>query len=491
MYNLFGNVTDLLIHHAERRPDHPALIDGKRVIDYRTLNSLVWRTATHLRSQGIKPGDIVGLAMGDTPDHMVGLLSILRCGGVLLPMDCRWTDAEKKNVASFFGATATLSDMGPIPGLRTLVVDGVWDAAVAGTKPDAKFPMDPDAPIWLSLSSGTTGIPKGPMLTHRQVALRFFCQSVTLGFCQNDTHLLATPLYFGGGRGFTMGHLFLGASVHFSPPPYQPIELVERAAKVRPHSLFLVPTLLRRLLDLPTPDGPLFPSLKVLISSGSILHGEERERVKRQLSPNFINLYSSTEGGSVTTLPPDAGPEKAGSVGRASFMNRFEVVDEHDTPVKTGEVGRIRQTAPWVPAGFYNNPEETKKYFKDGWYYPGDLGKVDGEGYLYIVGRAKDMIIRGGVNIYPAEIEDVLNRHAAVHDAAVVPWASREMGEEVAAFVVLHGKATEAELREHCRQHLAPYKVPRGVFFIDQLPKSNLGKVLKTALVERLPKMGA
>lgn len=488
MQALFSNITEKLSYHAWRRPDHPALIDRDRVIDYRSLDSLVRKTATQLRKRGVKERDIVGLAMTDTPEHLIALLGLIRMGAVLLPMDCRWTDAEKRNVTQFFGAAGAFSDLGPIEGVRSFVVDDEWLEDRRKIAPDEHFPNDAEAPIWLSLSSGTTGIPKGPMLSHRQVTLRFLCQAVTLGFCERDTHILATPLYFGGGRGFSMGHLMLGGTVDFFPPPYQPMQLVEAVRQRQPQSLFLVPTLLRRLLELPFDDGPLFPNLRVLISSGSMLHAAERDKVRAQLSPNFVNLYSSTEGGAVSTLPASAGPDKSGSVGRAAFMNEFEIADENDRPLPTGQIGRIRQRAPWVPDGFYNNPEETKKYFKDGWYYPGDLGRVDDEGYLYIVGRTKDMIIRGGINIYPAEIEAVLNNHDSVHDAAVLPWPSREMGEEVAAFVVTGAHTMdEQSLREHCRASLAPYKVPKRIFFVEQFPKSPLGKILKAELAKQLP----
>jgi len=486
MQALFSNVTDKLGYHAWRRPDHPALIDRDRVIPYRELDRLVRQTATMLRKQGVKERDIVGLAMTDTAEHLIALLGLLRMGAVLLPMDCRWTDVEKRNVTEFFGAVGAFADPVAIEGVRSFVVDEAWFYDRQRTTPDEDFPTDPDAPIWLSLSSGTTGIPKGPMLTHRQVILRFLCQAVTLGFCERDTHLLATPLYFGGGRGFSMGHLMLGGTVDFHPPPYQPIQLIEAVRQRQPQSLFLVPTLLRRLIELPPEDDVLFPNLRVLISSGSILHADERDKVQARLSRNFVNLYSSTEGGAVSTLPSSAGPDKSGSVGRAAFMNEFEIADENDQPLPAGQIGRIRQRAPWVPDGFYKNPEETKKYFKDGWYYPGDLGRVDDEGYLYIVGRTKDMIIRGGINIYPAEIEAVLNQHDAVHDAAVVPWPSRQMGEEVAAFVVGHG-VSEDDLREHCRATLAPYKVPKRIFFVEQFPKSPLGKILKADLAKQLP----
>ena len=486
----FLHIADAISHNAVRRPDHPALIerDGT-VTTYAAMDRLMRQTANHLSAQGIKAGDIVGLSMPDTAGHLAAMFGLFRMGGVLLPMDVRWTPDEKQRIATFFGAVAAISDA-PLEGIRTLCVDDAWHTAVAGQGTDGPFPNNIDDPLWLSLSSGTTGIPKGPLVTHRQMVLRFFSQAVDLGFNEHDRNILATPLYFGGGRGFTISNLYFGATVVMHPPPYKTEELADAVNRLGVTSLFLVPTLFRRMLAIDRGPGLLFPNLRILISSGSILHGDEREAIKRDLCPHFVNLFSSTEGGGVAVLAPGDPAEKASSVGRAAYRNEFQVVDESDRPVAAESVGRIRQRAPWLPDGFYRNEEETKKSFIDGWYYTGDLGKVDSQGYLYVVGRVKDMIIRGGINIYPAEIEDLLCKHTAVHDAAVVAWPSRELGEEVAAFVVAKTEIGDADLIAYCRGALAPYKVPKAVFFIDDLPKSAQGKVLKNYLVERLPAQG-
>jgi acyl-CoA synthetase (AMP-forming)/AMP-acid ligase II len=484
----FLNIAEAVAQNALRKPDHPALEQGDRVLGYAQLDRRVRQIAHRLRAAGLKKGDIIGLSLPDTIDHIAIMVGVFRMGAIVLPMDVRWTDAEKSRVAAFFGAKRIIAKDAPVSGFDTLVTDAVWEVAVEAADPSGFFPDDRDAPILLSLSSGTTGIPKGPLVTHRHMAMRFMGQCVSLGFNENDRNLLATPLYFGGGRGFTLCMLYLGGTTVFYPPPYQPKELIEEVNRENATVLFLVPTLLRRLLTLSEPGQVLMPKLRILISSGSILHAEERERIMDEISPNFVNLYSSTEGGSVSVLQSSIGTEKAGSVGRASYRTQFEVVDEEDRVVPAGEVGRIRHRSPWLPDGYYNNPEETEIYFKHGCYYTGDLGKVDEDSFLYVVGRTKDMIIRGGVNIYPAEIEETLLTHSGVHDTAVVAWESPELGEEVAAFVLREGDVEEAELIEHCRASLARYKVPKAVFFVEELPKNALGKVLKTELQKKLPR---
>jgi acyl-CoA synthetase (AMP-forming)/AMP-acid ligase II len=251
----------------------------------------------------------------------------------------------------------------------------------------------------------------------------------------------------------------------------------------------LVPTLLRRLLEMPKASTPLFPDVRLLINTGSSLYSGERRKIMCELSRNFFNFYSSTEGGGISVLRPEHSEEASMSVGQAVFGTEVQVVDDQHGAVPAGAVGSIRYRGGAVADSFYRSPEESSAAFRGGWYYPGDLGKFDVNGFLYLTGRSKDMIIRGGVNIHPAEIEQTLIGHQAVTDAAVVGWPSRERGEDVAAFVVRRIDVTTQELLDHCRQSLAPYKVPRDIFFVDELPKSGMGKVLKPKLVERLARL--
>ena len=483
------NLVDAILANAARRPDWPALEQARgpydtEVMTYAGLRDAVDDRARRLRAAGVGPGDLVGIAMHDTIDYVVAMLGLFRCGAVMLPVDVRWTPAEQGHVLAFFGAAALLVDE-PVEGLavRQLVAASLPEP-VAGP---VGWPHDPDAPLLLSLSSGTTGIPKGPRLSSRQFQARLMAEWIGLGFLSSDRFLCATPLYFGGGRGFTLSHLVGGATVVLHPPPYDAADLPNVVARERITSLFLVPTILRRLAIGEEAGRADLSRLRLLISSGSALHPEERARVMATLTPGFYNLYASTEGGSISVLTPDAPHEAAGSVGRSAVMSVFEIVDDAGATVPTGTVGHIRQRAPWVPNGFWNNPQETAKSFRDGAYYPGDMGFVDTGGFLHITGRSKDMIIRGGVNIYPNEIERVLLVHPAVSEAAVVAWPSAEFGEEVAAFVALRRHADPEALRLHCRESLASYKVPRAVFVVDDMPKNSAGKVQKAILAQGLP----
>lgn len=482
------NIATALEENARRRGTHPAIIDGKRSIDYRELDSLVRRIAGHLSDNGVGDGSIVGVCLSDSANHLMINYAIARLGAVILPLDWRWTEAEKRRVAEFFEVSLMIVMPGDgLEGLTCLSLDDAWHRAVTNRAPDTPCASGGDRPVVLSLSSGTTGRPKGPMLTHAQFTARFVMQWVTLGFNQHDRYLSATPMYFGGGRSFTTGCLFSGSTVIMFPPPYEPQDLIDAVTEYEATTLLLVPTLLRRLLELPEGDRPLLAGLNRLLSTGAILHPDERDAVMTRLNPQFINYYGSTEGGGTSVLLPKHQGNAASSVGEPIYKTEIQIVDEDDTELPVGEAGHIRYRSPAVSDSFYNDPEASAEAFRDGWFYPGDLGKMDAEGLLYLVGRAKDVIIRGGVNIYPAEIEQVLLAHPSVADAVAVPWPHADRGEDVAVFVTAKEAIEADRLLVHCRKNLATYKIPSGIFFVDEMPKTPLGKIIKADLVKRLP----
>jgi acyl-CoA synthetase (AMP-forming)/AMP-acid ligase II len=478
------NLAEMISHQARRRPRHPAIVEGDAVITYGELEPLVRGAASWLADHGVRPGGVVGLALPDAADHLILHYAVARVGGIILPIDWRWTVAEKRRVAEFFDAVLVLTDSETeFPG--NVGIDAAWrdQLAVKGTAPMLRDADD--APVVLSLSSGTTGRPKGPALSHRQFLARWITQFVTLTFSEHDRYLNAIPLYFGGGRSFSMSALYAGAQVVLFPPPYEPEALIAAASRHGATTTLLVPTLLRRLLGAAAPGELAFPTLRLLLSTGAILHPEERADVMAKLCPGYINYYGSTEGGGVSVLMPQHPTEKASSVGATVFGVDMEIVDDRDAAVPAGEIGHIRYRGPGIADGFYSDPEASAQSFRDGWFYPKDLGRLDEDGFLYLAGRADDVIIRGGVNIYPTEIEETLLSHPHVRDAAVVGIPSVDLGEEIAAFVVAPEGTDAQELIAYCRSRLAPYKVPSSIDVIGELPKTALGKVIKGDLVAR------
>ena len=467
--------------HARTRPDKLALADGARHFDFATLNRMIDGAAHHLAARGVRRGEIVGVALADTAEHLVALLALARLGGVVLPMDCRWQQAESANLAAQFGATHVLLEADD-PGAGT----PGWHALPPGWSAESATPYeDPavtaESPFVLSLSSGTTGLPKGPLASHRRFENRFMVYWLNLGLNAHDTYVNATPLYFGGGRGFSLAMLHCGGTVALVSPRAGMRELVEHVAGVRGTALFLVPTQIRRALQEALP-APAFPSLRVLISSGSALHPDERMAIRARLTPNLFEMYSSTEGGGISVLSPADGALHGDSVGRPAFRVQVEIVDENHAPLPLGEVGRLRYRSPASATEYYR--AEGGDAFRDSWFYPGDLARMGPDGFLFLAGRAKDMIIRGGINIYPQDIERVLLDLPGVRDACVAGMPATEMGEEVAAFIV--GDITEQAVREACRARLAPYKVPKLIRFVAEIPRNGAGKALKPQLVAGL-----
>lgn len=480
------NIAQGLRLNAQSRPSQTAIIHGDREISYQALDDTVRRTAAWLAKQGVRRGDVVGVALADTAEHLILIYALATLGAIMLPVDYRWTVGEQERVAEYFRAKIVLLESGAqwndvTPAIRC---DEAWREGVRLSEPADDIEQGDQLPFLLSLSSGTTGMAKGPLVTHQQFLRRFWAHWINLGLNAQSRYVSATPLYFGGGRTFALSQIFSGGTVCLFPPPYRPEDLVREVRLRSATALFLVPTLLRRLLALEAPDGRLMPSLTLLLSSGSPLHAEERLAIRRKITPNFFEMYATTEGGGVSLLTPEDQLVHGDSVGRTMFAVEVQVVDEDNRELAPGETGILRYRSPGCATEFFGDPVATAEMFKDGWFYPGDLGARNEKGYLFLKGRRKDMIIRGGVNIYPTEIEETLLGHDGVVEAAVVGLPSVEMGEEVGAFVVRSTDLSAEELTELCRRRLAPYKVPRRIYFIDDMPKNSAGKIIKPALIK-------
>lgn len=480
------NVADYVAQNAARRPEWPALKQGDRTLTYRDLHAAVRAMGAELQARRIDRGDIVGIAMRDGIDYAVAMLAVFRIGAVLLPMDSRWTGPERDNVARHFEAKAVLVDDGPdrvggAPAIR-------FDPAMLTRDPATlRLPEDfsADEPLVLSLSSGTTGLPKGPMISHRHFMLRHYVEWLALGYLQTDVNLCATPLYFGGGRYFTLSYLMAGGTVVINAPPYRADELAEVIRRHGVTTTFLVPTLLRRIADEGAEVRRAFQGLRFIVSSGSSLHPQEAAELAEKVNACIVNHYASTEGGSITMHHPLIEGPANGSVGRPLLGTQVEIAGADDAALPAGETGLIRHRAPWHPKGFHNDPEETAKYFRGGWYYTGDVGHFDADGYLRITGRSKDMIIRGGINIYPEEIEAALMAEPAIADAAVVGRPSPALGEEVVAFVVAAPGLDAEAVRRRLQERLAAYKIPAELIVVDEMPRNQSGKIVKARLRER------
>ena len=482
------NIAAILDIHAETRGNHPAILSEDTAWSYADLANRVKAQASALNQNGIGCGDLVGLCMRDCAEHLAAMFALARIGAIMLPMDNRWSKEEKQRFINHFQPKILIiEDPSKIENVRTLKSETYLSQAEEANSKLAPKPINADdMPLLISLSSGTTGRPKGPAITHQQMINRFINQTVSLSFDWYDRFMVATPLYFGGGRTFALSYLYLGGTIVLFPPPYKPEELVDAMKRFQPSSLFLVPTLLRRMLSLRDRELKPFSKLRVLISSGAPIFAEECAKICARLTPNFFEYYASTEGGGITVLAPNERPGHQTSVGRPAFRVEIQVVNSDHQPVAAGEVGKIRYRGPGVANGFFRDEDPNSESFREGWFYPGDLGELDDEGFLSLRGRSKDMIIRGGANIYPVEVEQTISQIKGVSDVAVVGVPDKEMGEEIVAVLVAEHGITEKLILENCSDRLASYKVPRRIKFVNELPRNSSGKILKSTIVESL-----
>ena len=478
------NLAEALEFHARSQPDRIAVVKDDVSLDYRTFAARVRACAGRLAAEGLGRDTLVGVCVHDTIGHITVIYALARLGAVMLPMDVRWNDEEKQRLAAHFKPAAVIAetDAAPLDGCRIVPVDRIAGDADG---PDGPLAGGADLPLLLSLSSGTTGRPKGPRITHDQMLCRFRTHWINLGLNADDRYVSATPLYFGGGRTFAMSVLFAGGTLVLFPPPFKVETLPGEIARAGATSIFIVPTQLRKLLELDDAVLADMASLKLLISSGSPLYPQERVEIRERICPNLVEYYASTEGGGVSISKPVDQLRHGDSVGRAIFAVDLEIVGDDHVPLPAGEIGRLRYRGPGVATNYHDDPEASNEAFRDGWFYPGDLAERNEAGYVFLRGRAKDMIIRGGVNIHPGEIEAILASHPQVIEAAVVGKPAKVLGEEVAAFVRLRSDVAPADLIAWCREHLAPYKVPVEIVPCEDLPKNSSGKVLKKELAAR------
>ena len=475
----------LIRRQAVARPRKPAIECRGQTLTYAHLWAAVEAMAAWFEARGVGAGDRVGLSLAESVDHVVAHYAVARLGAVLVPIDHRWACDEKARAASAFGVRVLVVDeAGMAPdAVPMLALDDERRAAL--TAPVAPLPTDPDADWLVSLSSGTTGRPKGALVTHRQMLERFVTQWVTLGFGTADRFALVTPLYFGAGRSFAMSCLAAGATLVLAPPPLSPEDIVATVRDEACTVTFLVPTMMRRLLPLHRKgEVPLLDGLERLVVSGEPYHESEVAAFAEALTPRLVGYYASSEGGGVSVLQPADFAEHGDTVGQAAFGVEVEVVDDDGRPVADGETGTLRYRGPGVTTRTIDDNGNTVSGDADGWFRPGDLASIDAAGFLRLRGRTKDVVVRAGVNIYPAEIERALAEHTAVREVAVIGRPSPSHGEELVAFVVAGPSVGEDELAQHARSLLAAYKVPAAFVLLDALPRAPSGKTDKQALAK-------
>ena len=503
-------IAEMVARGASATPDKTALIQDDDALTYAQLDDLVCRCVAALKDSGIGKGDRVAFLGLNTIDYVTLLIAALRIGAVTVAVNWRLVPREIAYIVRDAGARFLLTQAAVLgnalavraeAGLETILLgDGDFEGRpafrnwVQGFAPDRTLaglsPQDVAVQLY---TSGTTGQPKGALLTHGSLTAALG-QGRKIGedwaaWWPSDVSLVAMPLFHIGGTAWVMQTLNGGGTGVILAQP----DVAVIIAAVQKHGItkmFAVPAVLNMILGHPDAQGADFSSMRALPYGASPIPLGVLSR-SMQMFPNaqFVQMYGATEtSGTIVYLPPEdhdvAGTPRMAGCGKPFPDVELRIVGEDGEDRSAGEVGEVWVRAPLVMAGYHNLPDANASAFVDGWYRTGDAAYVDADGYLYLFDRVKDMIVSGGENIYPAEVENALHHHPAVRDCAVIGVPDARWGEAVKAIVVLKQGAVpdEAGLIAFAREHIAGFKCPKSVDFVSELPRNPSGKVLKKEL---------
>jgi long-chain acyl-CoA synthetase len=479
------NVISPLFHHARTRPDAAALVEGERTIAYRELALLVARTAAHLGTLGVMPGDRIGLCLGDSADHIIALLAVARIGAIAVPLDWRASVSENARFVDGLALERVLAE--PDARLTTdtpvVMLNSTWHRAVAAAEPSSAPPVDWNDPFVISASSGSTGAPKFTQMTHLKYFFAAAGMFEVMNLAGRHRYLCTLPLYYSGGRNSCLAHLLRGDCVILYPSLFTAAEYISVAERHRATVGVAVPSVVRQLLNAGGGE-PMLPGMSAFFSTGAPLRAEEKRRAARQLTPNFHERYGTAEMLVIAVLRPANFADKADSVGQPHSLAETEIVDDEDRVLPIGALGRLRFRGPGLGSPVFGDAATTG--FRNGWCYPGEIARLDERGYIFLQGRTSDVIMRSGTKIFPAEIEAALCEHPAIADAAVIGRTTTGSEEEVVAFVETRSALSLGEVIAYCRSRLTPHKVPRRFHLLARLPRLTSGKVDKLALARAL-----
>ena len=494
---------DFLALHAGLNPDKPAIILGGKSIDFATLNRRANQAANAFEQLGVKSDDRATLMSFNSLEYFEITNGLRKLGAIFVPLNYRLRGSEAAYVVNDSGAVMVAADedhVEVIEEARPAIAGHVHLLAVDGNAPaggwlsypglrdaasDVRAPRDDDAMgATMVYTSGTTGAPKGAWRPHG-IAVENILQVISLfELTQADVHLLCGPVYHSGPGIFAVLHQVLGATIVVQRR-FEPDEALDLVERHRVTTTFMAPTLLQKLVEAQEKNPRDVSSLRAVILSAAPCPYSLKERAHAALGQVLWETYAATETGFNTVLRPEDQLRKPGSSGTAVPGQDIRLLREDGTEAGVGEPGEFTVRSAWV-AEYFNKPEATSKSLHDGYFSVGDVAYRDAEGYYFICDRGIDMIISGGMNIYPAEIESVLLAHPAVMDAGVIGVPDDEWGEAVKAVVQPRPgiEVSADELIAFCSERLASYKKPRSVDFVDELPRDAAGKLLKRKLRE-------
>jgi long-chain acyl-CoA synthetase len=493
------NIALWLSRNGQSLPDAPALAVGRSITDtYGDLASFTARRAQALRSvYGLQPGDRVAIIAKNSRRYVKCLYAIWHAGLCAVPVNSKLHGEEIRFIVENSGAKlAFVSEdlAGTVGGhapacLKSMIVIGGPDyERLTQGDPMPVAAVNPDAPAWLFYTSGTTGRPKGATLTHRNLSAMSYAYALEVDpILPGDPILHAAPMSHGSGL-YIMAHV-MRAGVNVTPESgaFEPAEIFDCIDHWQRLSMFAAPTMIKRLVG--APGDCANHNIRTIVWGGAPMYVTDTIAALDRFGPCFAQIYGQGESPmTITTLPKEEVGDRShprwldrlASAGRAYSCMEVRIVDEQDRDVPAGESGEIICRGDPVMPGYWENPEANATAMRGGWLHTGDVGALDEQGYLTLKDRSKDVIISGGSNIYPREVEEVLLLHPSVNEVSVIGRRDDEWGEVLVAYVV--GDAPPAELDALCLSKIARFKRPKQYVFIEALPKNSYGKILKTEL---------
>ena len=483
---------------SRRAPEKIAIRHGDRTRTFRDLDARIRRIANAtVRDLKIPPGRTVAVIAGNSIEYLELTAGVPETGVPVATVSAKLTPAEAgavcddalADVLFVDASTAALAKAATFKTVRRVIEIGAeFEGWIASHGADIARPTVDEWSTWtIPYTSGTTGKPKGVMLSHRARLLNFIVKGQEYGcFGPDDRFLSITPMNHGPGVSFPMNTLIFGGFVEIMDK-FEPIEVLRKLKYDGFTGIYTVPTHFHAFFAQAPAVLEEFrrPPLKAIISNSAPLSQATKAEIVAYFGDGVLHeMFSSTEQSLMTNQRPVDQLRKVGSVGLPFAFSNIRIVGDDGRDCGVDEVGEVFANSPFLFSGYWNRPEETAAAFKDGWVTVGDLGKRDADGYLYIVGRKKEMIITGGVNVYPAEVEDVLLTHTAIAEAAVVGLPDPKWGEAVTAFIVVNQGATptQDDLTAFCAGKLATYKVPKQFRIVHTLPRNLSGKIVKSEL---------
>jgi len=482
------------------RPDHDAIYFKDKTYSYAELDDNVVAFANYLKDKGVSKGDKVILNAGNCPEFLFLYCAVVRNAAIIVPVNPMLTKPELSYIANDADAAwmiiqdgvmakhgYTAEDLADSLGVKVLVLgEDMMKEAAAAPREDFDLVENVNDVSTFLYTSGTTGQPKAAMLSHHNLVTNAWQDAVMLQMYEEDVFMCVLPMFH--VFAFTTSiliPLFKGTStviVETFAPKTVISELLARKVNI-----FLgVPAMYMVLIEA-AKNNIKFPDLRIAVSGGSALPVQIYKMTKELVGLPIIEGYGLTEGSPACTFNPTYGVHKAGSIGVHIPEITVRVGGENDEELPPGEVGELLVRGENVMLGYYKRPEETAETLRNGWLHTGDLAKKDEDGYFFIVDRIKDIVVVAGLNVYPREVEEVLYQYPAIKDAAVIGEPDDLRGETLVAYVVLKedaGEVQSSEISEWLKERLAAYKIPRRIYFKEELPRNSSGKILKRVLKE-------